>query len=157
MPVPLSGERLRAAALRLLASRPYTVQRLRMALLRRAASDLEVEDLLEALQDQRLLDDAAYAAGWVESFASERGSRRIRADLRARGIDGVTITVATSELPDEAAAADDLLRRHRGRFAGLDPTVARRRALGFLQRRGFGADAAYGAIRAVLDGGRDDD
>ncbi len=150
---PLRGERLRAAAVALLARRPYTVQRLRAVLIRRAASADDVHDVLATLQDQGLLDDHAYAVAWVEEYGGERGARRIAADLRARGVHTAAIDEATAGLPDEHDTAVALLRRHSARYADLDPPVARRRALGFLQRRGFGADAAYGAVRSVLDAG----
>jgi len=150
----------RRAALTLLDQRPYTVERLTRLLLRRGLDGAVIGSVVADLQDSGLLDDEAFARGYVEAQAGERGARRLAIDLRKRGVDSATIALALGDLDHERErdTALALLRRHRGRFAGLERPVAFRRAVGFLARRGFPSDAVHAAVRKVLgDLGADDD
>jgi len=145
-----SPRRVRQVACSLLARHAYTVQRLRRVLVRKGLDEDVIDGVLFELAEGGLLDDAAYAKAFVSGYAEERGATRLRADLRSRGVARVDIEAAVADLPAEGEVAESLLGRHAGRFRGLDPQVARRRAAGFLRRRGFGADATHAAIRTVL-------
>ena len=147
---PSSPRRVRQVACNLLARHAYTVQRLRGVLVRKGLPEDVIDGVLCELSEQRLLDDKAYSEAFVTGYADQRGALRLRADLRQRGVSGADIDAALTGLPAEGDVAEALLRRHIGRYRGLDPRVSRRRAAGFLRRRGFGADATYAAIRTVL-------
>jgi regulatory protein len=142
----------RRAALTLLNQRPYTVERLTRLLLRRGLEATVVHSVVADLQESGLLDDEAFARGYVEQHAGERGARRLALDLRRRGVDPEVIASALGELDHEQEqdTALALLQRHRARFAGLERQVAYRRAVGFLARRGFPGGAVHDAVRKVL-------
>ena len=105
-----------------------------------------------------ILDDAAFAAQWVESRdrARPRGERALQAELRQKGIDSDTIARTlegrrgTETAPDEAGAASPdetaarrLLTRHAAELGRVtDPRARRQRAYALLARKGFGPDVA---------------
>lgn len=145
-----ASQRARQVACRLLSRRPYTVLRLRTLLLGKRFDARCVDAVLEDLTSAGLLDDAAFAAAHVTTHEAERGARRIAADLRKQGIGGADLEAALAGLPPPEETARALLERCSGRFAGLEPHVAQRRAAAFLQRRGFESGAVYRAVRDVL-------
>ncbi len=153
---PVAAARQRA--LRLLNQRAYTVGKLRDVLLRHHPPE-PVASVLDELVARGYLDDEAYAADFVRLHARERGARRLAADLRRRKVDPAVIrrAIAEAERPDESDAATALLRRLSHRYRGLEPRVARRRALGMLARRGFDLDAARRATEALLGALADED
>jgi len=152
------ADKARRAALALIARQPYTAHRLRAKLRGKGFEAEVIDDLLDALEASGVVDDAAYAAEFAAYHARERGPRRIAAALRARGVASPHIQAALAARDDdEAGAATDVLRRLAGRYRGLDPQVARRRAYAMLARRGFSSDAARVALRRALQGDDDED
>ena len=148
--------RVRDAALRLLSHRPRTASELRMRLLRKGFAEEPVNACLAELRTKGLVDDAAFA----EMFARDRvrlnprGRHRVVQELRGRGVDGDTAAtvvegVMRDEETDELALAREAARRWRPR-PGEEPERARRRLIGFLARRGFGADAARQVLEEML-------
>jgi regulatory protein len=119
--------------------------------------------VIERLTDLGILDDAAFAAQWVESRdrARPRGERALQAELRRNGIDAGTVAGALDERRERATdgdglgaeedAARRLLDRHAaalGRVA--DPRVRRQRAYALLARNGFGPDVAGDVARSLV-------
>ncbi len=143
---------LRRAALALLQQRPYTVERLTRVLRRRRAGVADVDAVVAELCDGGLLDDEAFARGYVELHAGQRGARRIARELRQRGVDGEIVARVLDEAgpADEWADAEALLRASAARYAGLPRPVALRRAAGFLARRGYSAEVVHEVVRAVI-------
>lgn len=109
----------------------------------------EVERLIDFLTRNLALDDTRFS----RAFADDKrelagwGSERIEAALRQRGVD--------PRLAREAAAAggetevERAIRVLGSRSFDLETDRDRRRALGMLARRGYSADDAYTAIRAM--------
>jgi regulatory protein len=138
-------------ALRRLARRDHSVGELRRALLDRGHERGEVEAAIERLRRERYVDDA----GFAERFARSRmvnqghGRRRIRQDLRRRGVDRRTVDAgiagALREV-DERSVVDVLSRRYWRQHAGVEPTKRLPRLWAFLVRRGF----APGLVRERL-------
>ena len=152
-------DEIRKAALALIARQPYTTHRLRHKLRRRGFARETVDEVLEALMDAGVLDDAAYAAEYATYHGRARGPRRIAADLRARGVASTHIRAALAQIEtgDEGEIALEVMRKMRSRYAGLEPRVAGRRAYAMLARRGFSADAARYAMERTLGGDPDED
>lgn len=152
----LAEERtLLEAALRLLATRPRSRREVRQRLLRprphRTPPAAEVVDhVLDALTRMRALDDAAFAAYWVEQreHFSPRSAYALSQELRQRGVDRETITAATDPAPDEDRAL--AAARVRARSLPRDDYQAFRARLGgFLTRRGFGYGIANRVTRQL--------
>jgi regulatory protein len=144
--------RARDAALALLAHRPRSAAELRRRLARRGFEAEVVDACVEGLGDLGVVDDAAFAAGLVRDRVRLRphGRRRLRQELRAKGVDDSTARAAIDEVLEGADASElELARAAAARWrprAGEEPERARRRLFAFLARRGFGGDA----VRQVL-------
>jgi len=149
-PRVLDGAAARVVALDLLSRRAWTRRDLAARLRRRGAPADVARAVVLDLEQRGYVDDRAFAQGWVESRASGRGlgSRRLRAELRARGVARPLIEAALGavEPADELARARDLAARRLARLGRADPTRAARRLGDYLLRRGFPA----GVVRRVV-------
>ena len=147
------GWKAREAALVLLAHRPRAAEELRRRLRRKGFADEVADATVEKLEELRLVDDASFAETFVRDRVRLRphGPRRLRQELRAKGVDEETAGAAIDGVMGaEDASEEDLARAAAARWRlrpGEDRLAARRRLHGFLARRGFGADA----IRAVME------
>jgi regulatory protein len=112
-----------------------------------------VERVLGRLAALELLDDAAFAAWWVENRSQHRprGRHALMQELSERGIAREVITAALAGL-DEAVLALRVARRLAPRYSHLERPVFRRRLGALLQRRGFGQEAVYRAVEAAWQG-----
>jgi regulatory protein len=113
-----------------------------------------IDDVLGRLADVGLIDDRAFAEAWVSSRHVGRGlgRRALSAELRARGVDGDTVTAAVAALDpaDEEAAARSLVRRRLGATRGQRPEARVRRLVGMLARRGYPSAMALRVVRDAL-------
>ena len=145
------------AGLTALGHRPRATVDLGRRLVRSGHPPASVEHALGRLTALGLLDDAAFAASYVETRSERgRGPARLRRDLRLLGVDSdVASTAITAHWPDEegpAEAALLLAQRRAPQLAHLAQPVQRRRLLAFLARRGFTGRAALDATRQALAG-----
>jgi len=143
-------------ALRALGVRERTEQELRDMLARRGAEADVIEDVVAALQEERLVDDAGYARRFTEDrrLLDRWGSERIARDLERRGIerDLIDAALAGHGQEDELAVAIELLDR---RFPlPFDGDRERDKAWRMLVRRGYAAEIAYSAVRRHEQGFR---
>ena len=87
--------------------------------------------LLDRFEEVGLVDDAAFARGWVEQRQSGRGlaRRALAQELRRKGIDDEVAREALDEIDpdDEVEAARTLVRRRLRTVRDLDQQVAVRR------------------------------
>jgi regulatory protein len=99
------------------------------------------------------LDDAAFARQWVATRSARGyGPARLRAELRARGVDAVLIDTALGEL-DAAAAlerARAIAARRLPALRGGDPLRAAARLRDHLLRRGYTAGIVARVVRETL-------
>jgi regulatory protein len=133
-------------AVELLARRPHFRLELRRKLEQRGFGFDAVRDALERLQDLGYLDDALLARQWASGELRRRGygPRRIRAELRRRGVEGSDLERALEEAfaEGELNAAREAARRWRRRGGGSPDALARH-----LNGKGF----SQGAILTVLE------
>lgn len=145
----------RAVCLRLLTHAPRTRAQLADALRRRGIPSAVTEQVLGRFAEVGLIDDAAFAAAWVQSRHLGRGlaRRALAEELRRRGVEGATVDAAVSGLDpdDELATARTLVARRLESTRGLDPMVRMRRLLGMLARKGYPGGLAYRVVREALE------
>jgi regulatory protein len=108
-----------------------------------------IDDVVRALQEEGLVDDAGYARRFAEDrrLLDSWGSERIARDLIRRGIEPELVeqALAGQDRDDELAVAVELLDR---RFPlPLDGDRERDRAWRMLVRRGYEPEVAYDAVR----------
>ncbi|MDH6113062.1 regulatory protein [Kitasatospora sp. MAP12-15] len=147
--------RARDICLRLLTGTAKTRKQLADALRKREIPDEVAEEVLARFEDVGLIDDAAFAAAWVETRHAGRGlaRRALAQELRTRGVAGAVVEEAVAGLdPDEeVATARALVDRKLRSTAGLDRQVRMRRLVGMLARRGYAEGLAFRAVREALD------
>src|SRR3954454_11333839 len=145
------------AALNALNTRERTESEVDAFLRRRGFADEVVGEVIRALREERLVDDAAYARRFAEDrrLLDRWGSDRIARDLERRGVDRELVdqALAGHGREDELAVAIELLDR---RFPlPFDGDRERDKAWRMLVRRGYDSEVAYTAIRQHEHGLRD--
>ncbi|MFE6503657.1 regulatory protein RecX [Kitasatospora sp. NPDC057738] len=147
--------RARDICLRLLTGAAKTRKQLADALRKREIPDEVADEVLTRLEEVGLIDDAAFAAAWVESRHAVRGlSRRaLTQELRTKGVaaDLVEQAVAQVDHDDETDAARALVERRLRSTRGLDAQVRTRRLVGMLARRGYSEGLAFRVVRSALE------
>jgi regulatory protein len=145
----MDRQRALEVAFKALAVRDRTEHELRVFLTTRGVDGEVVDDVIRALKDEGLLDDAGYA----RRFADDRrlldrwGSERIARDLERRGVDRelVQATLPDYDRGEELAVALALLDR---RFPlPFEGDRERDKAWRMLVRRGYEPELAYEAVR----------
>jgi regulatory protein len=128
------------------------------AFLQRRGYDRDViEDVIRALEEERLVDDAGYARRFAEDrrLLDQWGTERIAQDLGRRGIAADLVEAALAGIDAEAelgTAVELLDRRFPMPFAG---DRERDKAWRMLVRRGYEPELAYSAVRRHEQGLRE--
>ncbi|SHG47328.1 regulatory protein [Geodermatophilus nigrescens] len=145
----------RAICLRALTGAARTRQQLADLLERRGIPEEAATAVLDRFTEVGLIDDAAFARAWVTSRQAGRGlaRRALRAELRAKGVDGEEAEQALAEVDDddERAAARHLVERRLPALRRVDRQTATRRLIGMLARKGYNGGLAAGVVREVMD------
>lgn len=136
--------------------RPQTEAELAGKLRQRDYSQETVEQTLAAARQQGIVDDAAFAAAWVDDRGIRRGFGpvRLRQELGRRGVAEADIDAALDRLDgrDEHRVALDLARSHARQLAanvGRDAMV--RRVGTYLVRRGHPPGLAERVAHDIAD------
>ncbi len=145
----------RQICLRMLTAEPRTRAELAAALRRRGVPEDTAEAVLGRFSDVKLIDDAAFAAAWVETRHHGRGlaGRALAAELRQRGVPQEDIKTAVSGLDprQEIATARSLVERRLASTRGQPLTARIRRLTGLLARKGYSPATAYRVVREALE------
>lgn len=118
-----------------------------------------IQQVIEKLTRLEMLDDAQFAAQWVEAKTRVGGSRpigkrRISSELFQKGVGKDQIAEAVGKVTDEAEL--ELARAAARKKVRQVPTdsdalrAERQKMMGFLQRRGFGWETVKTVTREVL-------
>ena len=136
------------AALHFLGSRPRSEREIRDRLSRGEYDPLVITHVIERLRRMRLVDDAAFAAYWVEQRATHkpRGARLLKQELRQKGVSQDVVAEALPE-DDDQDGAYRTAQRKAVSLRALDERTFKQRLGGFLQRRGYG----YETVRPVVN------
>jgi regulatory protein len=110
--------------------------------------------VLDRFTEVGLVDDAAFAASWVESRQSGRGlSRRALAEeLRRKGIAGEVVAESLQSIDDEreVEAARRLVDKKLRSSRVSDPQARWRQLVGLLARRGYPPGVAMRVVAEAL-------
>lgn len=150
-------------ALQLIKRRPYAVEELRQALLRRELKPKEIEETLAKLQESKLLDDLQFALAWIRTKdrLHPEGEYKLRRDLLARGValeivskalqNRLNEAIETDEVGDEETRAKAILERYKARFAGMEQGIAKHKMADLLLRRGFASSLVWRILKAWVN------
>ena len=141
--------------LRCLELRSYARNDLGRRLLRKGHQKQAVEAALERVTGLGLLDDAAYARGYVETRAARgRGPLRLMRELLAMGVDRPHIDRALAaqwpEGSDRSSLPLQLATKRVAQLGALPRPAKRRRLLAYLARRGFSGREVTDIVEGVL-------
>jgi regulatory protein len=144
----------RETCLRRLAAAPRTRSELADTLRQRGISEAASDRVLDRLTTAGLIDDAAFAAAWVESRHYSRGlaRRALTVELRRRGVTDTHVTEAVGVLGDdtEAAMARQLIDRRLASVERWEPRKRMRLLMGLLVRRGYPPALAARTVREAM-------
>jgi regulatory protein len=136
---------LRQRALRFLARREYSRKELHSRLARHAATEEELEQLLDALASRGQLSDQRYAEARMHTMSRKYGASRILHELQSKGVDAdiAERTAATARETDVERAKATWKRKFKTAPSSREERARHAR---FLQSRGFSFDT----IKLVL-------
>jgi regulatory protein len=149
-----SEEDLYAKALRALARRAYSAFEMREYLAHRSEDEALAGSIVARLRQEKLIDDARYAADFVRARARVRrqGPHRIRRELRARGVAETLAEEAIAHVfaeTDQAAAVRTVIQRRLRAVRG-EPDEKRLASIyRALLRAGFETDLIRRELRAA--------
>jgi Uncharacterized protein conserved in bacteria len=143
--------RAKAKAVSLLSYRDYSRRELTEKLSRDYGEEYAAS-AADDLEEIGALNDSRYAGELVRRLITQKryGKRRIRQELRMKGIDPDTAEEALAEYePDERGAIAELLNRKYARDLSDEKGI--RRAVAALQRYGYDAQDILYVIREMRD------
>ncbi|QID16507.1 recombination regulator RecX [Nitrogeniibacter mangrovi] len=144
------SDALKARALRLLSGREHSRAELARKLGTQADPD-SIEALLDRLEALDLLSDARFADSYVRSRQARLGDRRLRQELKQKGVAEHLIDAALHG----STEGEDLERARQvwHKKFGTAPADAREwaRQARFLQGRGFAADVIHKLLKDCDD------
>jgi regulatory protein len=146
-----------ARALHFLGYRIRSAQEIRTRLARDEWPEEVIDRVIERLISERLVNDAHFAAAWVEnrSLSRPRGARRLQQELRQKGVGREEIAAA---LPDDAQEIENAVIAVQPKlrlWEKLETRERERKIIEFLQRRGFSFSTARAALRQMSDNQED--
>ncbi|NDL59234.1 regulatory protein RecX [Phytoactinopolyspora mesophila] len=145
----------RSVALRRLAAAPQTRAQLDQAMKKKGVPEDVRDRVLDRFSEVKLVDDAAFAAAWVESRHTGRGlaRRALSHELRQRGVSPGVVEQAVEAVPaeQEEQMARDLVVKRLAGTRRLDPAARSRRLISMLGRKGYPAGLAYRVVREMLE------
>jgi regulatory protein len=143
-------------ALNMLAFRARASAELARSLVRKGEPKELVDRAIARLQDQGLLDDAAFAQSFTRAkvLGAQQSRRRVQQDLARKGVarqvsDVAIAAVFEDEGVDQREMVEAAARKKLRSLVKLDPVVRRRRLYAFLARRGYDGDDIRKAMEAV--------
>jgi len=143
----------REICLQQLASSPKSRAQLETVLKRRGTDPGVAADVLDRLEDVRLVDDTAYAESYVTSRRAATMSRRaLGHELRSKGVAGSVVEEALDTLDPEAEVqtARALVVRKLPSTRSLPMDARVRRLVGVLARKGYSGGLALRVVREAL-------
>ncbi len=134
-------------AVRYLGVRPRSRSEVERYLRRKEVPDELIVATVARLESENYLDDAEFARYWIanrEQFRP-RGARALRYELQRQGVERAIVDEVL-ESQDEESSAWAALERKLDGWRGLERDEFRKKAGGFLARRGFGYDIVKSAV-----------
>ncbi len=111
-----------------------------------------IKEVISFLKEKRFIDDNVFARAWLNSrLKRPLGLRRIKQELRQKGVDKEIIEQETAKLKDysEDKIVLDLAKGRLNRLKGIDQVSAKRRVYAYLVRRGFSPEIVIATLNQL--------
>ncbi|WP_379127524.1 regulatory protein RecX [Paenibacillus sp. sgz500958] len=153
--IVLADERQRAyvEGLRYLGLKPRTVLEMKRRLRQKEIGETIIEETLQRLQQEKYIDDPAYAMQWAEQRITNqrKGKMWIRQELREKGIDKSLITEALEQIsPDQEKESALHLARKKWQLIRGEVPDKRRKTGAYLMRRGYSGEMVRQVLQILL-------
>ena len=135
-----------------LASRARTEKEIVDCLRKNAYPEATIAKVMSRLHEAGYINDADFAAQWTAARASKGlGSRRIRMELRQKGVDQAEIDQALSAVDDDELMTGALKAAQKAsRGKDLSSSADRQKILAALARRGYDFSLAKQALQQLI-------
>lgn len=135
-----------------LASRARTEKEIVDCLRKNAYPEATIAKVMSRLHEAGYINDAYFAAQWTAARASKGlGSRRIRMELRQKGVDQAEIDQALSAVDDDELMTGALKAAQKAsRGKNLSSPADRQKILAALARRGYDFSLAKQALQQLI-------
>lgn len=136
-----------------LASRARTEKEIVACLRRNAYPEATIARVMARLHEAGYINDADFAAQWTAARASRGlGSRRIRMELRQKGVDQAEIDQALAEVDDDDMMSGAInAARKASRGKDISSPADRQKILAALARRGYDFSIAKQALHKLIE------
>lgn len=141
---PDTPEKLKARALRSLVRREHSRAELARKLAPHAASQADLDAILDQLLSRKQLSDERFAEERARSLSRKYGAARIVRDLKSKGVSEEVAERFVSRADDLKKAREILAKKFRTESTGREERAKRAR---FLQSRGFSYDTIARALK----------
>ena len=149
------------AALRFLGYSARSVREVERYLDSKQYGEFEISQVIERLEELGLLDDARFAADFVESRLNTKpvSRRHLAEQLRAHELPAEAIERAHAAVDDDAERqnAAAVAQKYWRQLAQLPPRERYERTMRRLLGRGYDWDVARAALGALTDGGMEEE
>jgi len=111
-----------------------------------------IKEVVSFLKEKRFIDDNIFARAWINSrLKRPLGLRRIKQELRQKGVDKEIIEAQTAKIKDysEVETVLDLAKGRLSRLKGIDQISAKRRVYAYLARRGFSPEVIIDTLNQL--------
>ena len=140
-------------AVSMLARRPCSKGEISRNLNHHHYIDEVIELVIYKLEKEKLLDDQDFSELWVQNRIEKYGVRRIRQELRHKGISEETADEALSRISDEQQlknATAFAVKAWSTARSGEDPRKSRQKIIASLVRKGYNWDIAAQAADTAM-------
>jgi regulatory protein len=148
-------EKAKISAFRLLKFRIRSKSEMEARLKQKGFSSGVVREVLDFLSDLGYLDDLVFCCSWIvnRQQLKPRSKRLITYELRQKGVASNIIeqAFALSGSNSDNDIAKELARKKYEKLKYFPGDVAKRRLIGFLQRRGFSAAVCMNIIKGLIE------
>jgi regulatory protein len=137
----------------LLKFRPRSEKEIYQRLKNKKFNEEIIKNTVAFLKDKEFIDDNYFAKAWIQSrIKRPLGLRRLRAELKVKGVDKEIIDSQIEEIKKDYAEEDivkAIAKAKISKLKGVEPLKAKRRILDYLLRRGFSAEIAFDVVRQL--------
>lgn len=150
---PINYERAKWLALYYIGIKARTESEIRKKLLMKGASEEICLKTVDFLKEYGYINDDEYARMYVNDACNlkKHGARRIKADLRMKGISDDIIESVFSETELDFSSSLTTLTEKKAAGLNLDDPKQKNRLIAFLQRRGYGINEILKAVKEYED------
>lgn len=148
--MPQKNSKILERVYRLISLRQRSEKEIRDYFSKKQYSDLVIEETVKKLKELRLLDDEQFAKDWVQSRSKKLGPKALKQELFQKGISKDIIEGVIGFRENEEEVAQRILEKKVRIWNGLPPLEFKKKAFGFLGRRGFEYEIVSKAVEKYL-------